>query len=447
MQKKTLSRLDVFSLVLGSIIGWGSFSLPATRFLPQSGIINTAIGLALGGLVVIVIQNSYHIMLENHGEDGGEFSYTYENLGKRHGFIVGWSLVLCYICLVPLNATAFSMILNKVLGINTQYIYLYTVGSYPVYLSEIIISSLILLLFARINIRGLKFSSVVQNTLVFFLVFNVLVIFLFYVFRVDSSSMKTTYFQNYEFSIGQIFKVFAIAPFTFVGFDVIPQVTTNLNFNKAKATTVAITSIIIGISLYVMLNVITSFDFHIFQSISDWPLASSISKNMGIIGKGMLLLAVTGAVVGGINGFMISSSKLISSLGEYKFLNKKYNSFNKVGANEKSIIFVLIVSLIAPWFGREVISYIVDMSSLLASVAYLYVCFIAIKKSTTFYSKVLAWTGSLFSLGFILLLVVPISPAFLSTMPFVFLVIWWVLGMIYYAFNARNVSKKLISNE
>lgn len=442
MRTRTLSRLDIFSLVLGSIIGWGAFTLPAIRFLPQSGIINTAIGLALGGLVVIVIQNSYHIMLEHHDEDGGEFSYTYENLGKRHGFIVGWSLVLCYISLVPLNATAFSMILSKVLDINTQYIYLYTVGSYPVYLSEILISSAILLLFARVNIKGLKFSSFIQNMLVFFLVVNVIAIFAFYLLRVDSATLQADYFHNYEFSLSQIFKVFAIAPFTFVGFDVIPQVTSNLNFNKSKATMVAIISIIIGISLYVLLNVITAFDLHIFKSISDWPLASSIFKNMGFIGKIMLLFAVIGAVVGGINGFMISGSKLVSSLGEYRFLNKKYASFNRAGANQKSIIFVLIVSLIAPWFGREVISYIVDMSSLLASIAYLYVCFIGIRKSKTKVELILSSLGALFSFGFIVLLISPFSPAFLSTMPFIFLIIWWGFGIVYYYINGRISTNK-----
>lgn len=440
MRNKTLSRIDVFSLVLGSIIGWGSFTLPATRFLPQSGIINMAIGLALGGLVVIVIQNSYHIMLEHHGEDGGEFSYTYETMGKRHGFIVGWSLALCYISLVPLNATAFSMILSKVLDINTQYGYLYTVGTYPVYISEILISSAILLLFARINIKGLKVSSFVQNILVFFLVVNILAIFLFYLIKVDSSTLQTNYIQNYKFDMTQIFKVFAIAPFTFVGFDVIPQVTTNLNFNKSKATMVAILSIIIGITLYVVLNVITAFDFHTFQTTSDWPLASSIFKNMGNIGKMMLLLAVIGAVVGGINGFMISSSKLVSSLGEYRLLNKKYASYNQAGANQKSIIFVLIVSLIAPWFGREVISYIVDMSSLLAAIAYMYVCYIGIRKSNTRKERMLAYLGTLFSAGFIALLLVPFSPAFLSEMPFLFLIVWWIIGFIYY-FIYKNKTK------
>ena len=67
--KSRLTKLDVFSIVLGSIIGWGSFMLPGTKFLKEAGVINTTLGLFLGALFIIIIQNSYYIMLENH-DDG-----------------------------------------------------------------------------------------------------------------------------------------------------------------------------------------------------------------------------------------------------------------------------------------------------------------------------------------------------------------------------------------
>ena len=43
-----LNPIDILSIALGSIIGWGSFTLPGSKFLPESGVINTAIGLTLG---------------------------------------------------------------------------------------------------------------------------------------------------------------------------------------------------------------------------------------------------------------------------------------------------------------------------------------------------------------------------------------------------------------
>jgi len=62
-KNKKLNPIDILSLALGAIIGWGSFTLPGTKFLPESGVINTAIGLILGGLAVTFIQKGYHVML------------------------------------------------------------------------------------------------------------------------------------------------------------------------------------------------------------------------------------------------------------------------------------------------------------------------------------------------------------------------------------------------
>ena len=114
--KKKLGYFDVFSLVIGSIIGWGSFTLPGKQFLSQSGVINTTLGLLVGGVLVMIIQVAYHIMLKHNTEEGGEFSYTLNNLGRGHGFIVGWSLSLCYLSMIPLNASAFVLIFKVLFG-------------------------------------------------------------------------------------------------------------------------------------------------------------------------------------------------------------------------------------------------------------------------------------------------------------------------------------------
>ena len=112
--KKKLGYFDVFSLVIGSIIGWGSFTLPGKQFLSKSGVINTTLGLFIGGALVIIIQFAYHIMLKNNIEEGGEFSYALNNLGRGHGFIVGWSLSLCYLSMIPLNASAYVLLFKVI---------------------------------------------------------------------------------------------------------------------------------------------------------------------------------------------------------------------------------------------------------------------------------------------------------------------------------------------
>lgn len=430
--RKKLNKIDILSLALGSIIGWGSFTLPGSKFLRESGIISTAIGLILGGLAILIIQKGYHLMLKKHYEDGGEFSYTYNNMGQTHGFVVGWSLTLCYISMVPLNATAFVLVLKKLFGVSMDFGYLYEIAGYPVYLSEVIIASVIILVFTYINIKGLKLSSRIQNIMILLMVINTIIVFIFMFMNTDHSLIKDTYIVNYKFSIVEISKVFAIVPFLFVGFDVIPQISTELNFEPSKATKIAVIAMFSGVFFYNLLNVTTGLVYTPEKAILEqWALGSAVMDNIGYTGFILLIISLAGAVAGGINGFMLSSSKLIGSLARYRLIHQKYNKENDNGVFENAVKFVALVSLIAPWFGREVIIYIVDMSSLLAAVAYFYVCYIGFNLATGL-DRYFSAMGAIVSIVFMGLLMIPGSPARLSSLSIVLVVLWTFLGYFYY---------------
>ncbi|MBK2403648.1 amino acid permease [Erysipelothrix rhusiopathiae] len=427
--RKRLSKLDILALALGSIIGWGSFTLPGTKFLPESGVINTAIGLILGGIAIIFIVQGYHVMMSSHNEDGGEFSYTYNNLGKKHGFIVGWFLILCYISMVPLNATAFVLVVKKLFGSIVTFGYLYDIGGTSVYLSEILIASFIIIIFAKINIQGLKMSSKVQNVMILLTVANIMVIFTMMLATQGTSVLKENYITPYTFDFAQIAKVFAIAPFLFVGFDVIPQVSTDLDFSPSKAVRVTILAVFAGVVFYNLNNITTALVFAPQAGLlEEWALGSAVLSRLGFAAFILLLISLAGAVSGGINGFMLGGSKLIGALAQYKLIPEKYSYENQNGMYTKAIRFITIVSLVAPWFGREMIIYIVDMSSLLAAIVYFYVCMISYRKS----SGRLSAAGALVSLVFVGLLVIPGSPGQLQLPSFIFMIIWSALGVFYY---------------
>lgn len=436
--RKKLNKIDILALALGSIIGWGSFTLPGSKFLHESGIISTAIGFILGGIAIIFIQKGYHIMMQSHHEDGGEFSYAYKELGKPRGFIVGWSLTLSYLSMIPLNATAFVLVLKRLFGQAVEFGYLYQVAGYPVYISEILIASLIILLFAYINIKGLKVSSKVQNIMILFMIVNIILVFSYMFLTTDHSLMRATYITGYKLDLKAIAKVFAIVPFLFVGFDVIPQVTTDLGFPPAKATKIVILAILAGVMFYNVLNITTGLIYTPEAALQEeWALGTAVLDNMGYIGFILLVISLAGAVAGGINGFMLSSSKLVGSLSSYQLLPEKYSQENKNGVFHNGIKLVALVSLLAPWFGREAIIYIVDMSSFLAAVAYFYVCYIGFKNSKGL-DQSLSGIGAVFGLMFMGLLIIPGSPAKLSNTSVVLMIIWAFIGFLYYKKHGRN---------
>lgn len=439
MRENKLSKIDIFSIVLGAIIGWGSFMLPGTKFLKESGVVNTFLGLALGVICIIIIEKNYLIMMKTHDEEGGEFSYTYNNLGKKHGFIVGWFLTLAYFTMIPLNATAFPLVIKKIFGGVLEFGYLYNIAGYDVYLGEILMSSIIIIAFALLNLKGIKKTSKVQNVIIFSLILMILVVGVGMLIKGDRTNFVKTYIETYSFDLSQVLKVFAITPFAFIGFDAIPQLSRELNFSKKKASRVAIVSLVIGALIYNILNIITALAYSPEQASGlEWAAGSAVLSTLGKGAFLLLIIALTAAVWSGINGFMICSSKLLGSIANYKILPSKIGEVNKNGVFGNAITFITIVSLIAPWFGREAIIWIVDMSSLGASVAYLYVSLIGIKKAENKKNKTIAIIGVVISIVFVMLLLLPISPAALTKESIIALIIWCIVGSIAYYMIQRK---------
>lgn len=439
-KRNKFTKFDILSLVIGSIIGWGSFTLPGYKFLPEAGLLSTVLAFVIGGISIVFIQAGYHHMMTDLNEDGGEFSYTYTHLGPTHGFICGWGLTLAYLSIVPLNATAFVQIFRILFGAKMNWVYLYTIGGTPIYLSDVLIATAILLVFTWINLRGVSLSATVQNLLTVALVGVVIVLFIIMVNITDLATFKANYFGPGEITFPRVAKILAIVPFLFVGFDVIPQVVTDLGFEQKKASVYAILGIFFGVLVYSLLSTMTALAYSPEAAMEhEWALGEAILSYLGWPGFIALVVALFAAVSAGINGFLLSATRLFSALSEYQMVPATFRHTNKHNVKSHALYFVAGISLIAPWFGRPVIGYIVDMSSILAALAYLYVCYISFRRVTDTKNKVLVGLGILFSLSFILLLILPQSPAFLGREPRIFLGIWVLLGLIYYMIYRKNV--------
>ena len=61
--KKKLNPIDVWAIAFGCIIGWGAFINPGEKFLPNSGVAGTAVAIAIGAFIMIVISISYAYMI------------------------------------------------------------------------------------------------------------------------------------------------------------------------------------------------------------------------------------------------------------------------------------------------------------------------------------------------------------------------------------------------
>ena len=65
-QKKYLGLMGAWALAFGCSVGWGSFVMPGTTFLPIAGPVGTAIGLILGGLVMLILAVNFHYFMNSY---------------------------------------------------------------------------------------------------------------------------------------------------------------------------------------------------------------------------------------------------------------------------------------------------------------------------------------------------------------------------------------------
>ncbi len=430
---KKLGAGEVFAILLGAIIGWGSFMLPGSQFLYHSGVINTTIGLFCGTMAIIIIERSYWHMLRQDIDEGGEFSYILIFMGRKHAFIVGWFLFLAYLSLVPLNATAFPLVFDKLFSGALNFGYLYTVAGDPVYAGEVLVSVIIVLFFMTLNLRGIKQSGKAQFIIVAALVICVIAVFLGMLFKADMNAFRENYIDHQSPQPGQILQVVAITPFLFIGFDAVPQLVKDMDISRHKASLMAVASLLIGMGCYMLLNFTTALAYGPKEAYSmDWALGSGVLENLGIIGFLMLVIALGSAVSGGINGFMICSTKLISSMGRQNILPRWIGKTTDRGILRNAIISVSVVSIFACFFGREVVSWIVDMCSFGAAVTYFYVCLNTLRIAGEKTEKAAGLIGAILSVSFMLLLIIPSSPAALSGPARFFLAVWILVGVIFF---------------
>src|SRR5699024_11643489 len=96
------------AIALGSAMGLGAFVQPID-WMKEAGPSGVMIVFSIGAALMILIAVSYGILIRSFPVSGGEFAYAYLSFGRTHAFISGWFLTLGYICIVALNASAFSL--------------------------------------------------------------------------------------------------------------------------------------------------------------------------------------------------------------------------------------------------------------------------------------------------------------------------------------------------
>lgn len=464
---RQLSTAHVWAIAFGCIIGWGSFINPGKKFLPNSGVAGTAIAMVLGATVMIIIAFSYAYMVPKYPKAGGEYTFTKMAFGQRAAFFCGWFLVAAYLSNVPMNSTAIGLIVDGLDGSSDilKFGFHYSVAGFEVFLGEILFSSGILILFAAFNIWGVKKAGIVQTVLAVLLAVSVFTLTVSALCspEIEFSNMEPIWgfdkaavlehgvnrevIEDYAHSdklgiLSAILATFAIAPWAFVGFDTIPQAAEEFEVSYRKVIGIMAVAILFGCFVYVSNNTVAAAVLENWPEralAGEWILLIAAEELLGSFGKVLVGTAVFSAVLSGIMGFYMASSRLLYSMANDGCLPDRLGEINgRYRTPKNAILFCLAISLSGPILGRESLGWFVDMSAIGSSMGFFFTSVCTLRQmeedhDENRFLKVMAGLGAAFSVLFMILQLVPIP--FLTGVHFgkesyLLLIVWVILGLM-----------------
>ncbi len=445
---KFLTPLQVWALSFCCCIGWGSFIMPGTTFLPFAGPVGTIIAMTAGAIVMIIIAANYHCMINKFPDEGGVFSYTKKILGYDHALLCAWALWLTYISIIWANATAFVLVGRNLVGDIMQFGFHYVLFGYDIYFGEIVLTLAVLFIFGLLDIHK-KIFAVKLNTLmtIFFLMCGII----FAVKGLSAGGLETFYpeYSTKKSVFEGIFGIVALSPWAFVGFEVISHLAAEFKFSPKKSFSLMAWAIIAGAIFYVSMTIlaVTSIppqfahwadylnNIHKLHGVDSVPTFYGVFKNFGDAGIILMALTVLTAISTSLLGLYMGASRLVYATSEDNIISKWFSKLNADGVPSNVIIFLMIVSISVPFVGRNMISWVVDATTVGATIVYGYTsacAYITAKKDSRRIYEFTGIAGVAISSIFALFLLFPNFWAadILATESYFVLVAWSAFGFV-----------------
>ena len=444
------STLAAWAVAFGTAVGWGSFVMPGTSFLPKAGPLGTVIGLIAGGVVMSVIAWNYRFMIGRMPGPGGAFSYAKRAFGDDHGFLCAWFLCLTYVAIVWANATALAIVFHSALGDVFRFGYLYSLGGYDVYLGEMLLSGIALAAACAICLRrGL--SSTVQVVLAVAFATGIAVCFVAVACRHSGGlqAMTPAFSPSGALPISQILKIVALAPWLFVGFESISHLSGEFAFPRRKSFGVMAVALATSVVAYALLSVLPTLVpqeggwaasvFGGADSRSDLSLSTfaTVERALGRAGVVAISLTMIGAVFTNLVGNMVVVSRLVASMSDEGMLPRWAGLRSADGTPRRAILAVAGVSLVTAFFGRTAIGFIVDVATIGAAIAYAYTSAAAFRTARGPGGRLARVTGAcglVLSVALCILFIMPnyLSGKMMATESYLLIVVWCILGFLFY---------------
>ncbi|MBP3884707.1 MAG: amino acid permease [Olsenella sp.] len=444
-----LSPINVWALSFGCIVGWGAFVMPGSQLLPLAGPVGTIAAICIGAVAMSVIAVNIQCMANEYPDSGGAFTYTKHIFGYDHAFLCSWSLVLAYISIIWANATAFILISRYLLGPVFQTGFHYEVAGYDVYLGEIAVTLSVLVLFGFLSTKRKRVVKSLNTVLAFLLLLGTAACFVAVLAKDggNPTSFTPPFAPRGDAATG-IISIVVLAPWAFIGFESVSHAVSEMEFPHQKLLPILIVAILSGAMVYIFTTLISVLGTP--ESYGSWaayvsnlgnldgldglPTFHAVSSALGQPGLCLLGMVVLAALATSLIGLYRAASRLIYHIAIDGLLPEWFGRVDDDGVPQNAIVFIILISFVAPFVGRAAIGWIVDVTTVSASIAYSYVSACSLRVAQRENMRVIKATsiaGIVLSAAFFIYPLVPNfwSVSALAPESYLILAAWSILGL------------------
>ena len=452
---KVMGAWDILVIAFGAMIGWG-WVINSGDWITTAGFAGSIIAMLIGGVMVFFVGLTYAELTSAMPQCGGEHVFSYRAMGPTGSFVCTWMIILGYVATSAFEATALPTVITYLFPEFNQ-VYLDSIAGKDIYLTTILLGVGVAVLITFINIRGAKTAAILQTVLTAIIAIAGILLVVGSAVNGDGANITGQMWESGTgTTLGSVFKVACMTPFLFIGFDVIPQAAEEINVPYKKIGKIMLLSIFLAVAWYLLII------FAVCYIMPQSAIAQEMSSQNGLVSAKAIEIAFRSPlmgkvlIIGGLcgiitswNSFLMGGSRALYSMGESLMIPKMFGKLGKHKTPEAAIILCGIACVVAPFFGRGVLVWLVDAASFGCVIAYMFVsisfCILRKKKpemARPYKVKAGRFVGVMAVLmaGFMTLLyIVPASfSAALVWQEWIVVGIWLALGAFFYFYSKKK---------
>ncbi|MBR4537565.1 MAG: amino acid permease [Clostridia bacterium] len=453
--------LGIWAFSIGTSIGWGSFIVTCNTYLQKSGILGTIFGLLLGMAVIFVITWNLSYMIRSSPDAGGIYTFEKRNGGRDIGFLAAWFVLLTYLAILWANMTSVPLFARFFLGSTFQVGFHYSIFGYEVWFGETLVSICAILLVGLLCARSSRWPNrvMVGAALVFTAGFTLCAVSA--LLRHESGFTYDPLYAENSNTLGQIVRIAVISPWAFIGFENVSHFSEEYTFPVKRVRGILIWSVVVTTLLYLFVSLLSISayppeyeswldyirDMGNLEGIKAVPAFYAAGHYLGQAGVTVLMLALFAVILTSLIGNLLAVSRLLYAAGRDGDAPKGFKKLTDRGIPTNAIRAVVAVSALLPFLGRTAIGWIVDVTTLGATIIYAMISHAVCRQARENGLRREQVTGAagLVLMGiFMLLLLIPGLLPFhaMETVSYALFIAWAVLGLCYYRILLRSKQGK-----